>query len=47
MGLRLDSTAADLSVRDAARRPRGIPKSNFIAYDVVPDAQLAAAAVQR
>jgi len=46
-GLRLDSTAADLSVRDAQLAAHAEFRKQLYSYDVVPDAQLAAAAVQR
>ncbi len=46
-GLRLDSAAADLSVRDAQLAAHAEFRKQLYSYDVVPDAQLAAAAVQR
>ena len=46
-GLRLDSAAADLSVRDAQLAAHAEFRKHLYSYDVVPEAQLAAAAVQR
>ena len=44
-GLRLDSSAADLSVRDAQLAAHAEFRKHLYAYDVVPDARAAAAAV--
>ena len=44
-GLRLDSTAADLSVRDAQLAAHAEFRKHLYAYDVVPDARAAAAAL--
>ena len=46
-GLRLDSAAADLSVRDAQLAAHAEFRKQLYSYDVVPDARAAAAAVQR
>ena len=46
-GLRLDSTAADLSVRDAQLAAHAEFRKHLYSYDVVPEARAAAAALQR
>ena len=44
-GLRLDSAAADLSVRDAELAAHAEFRKHLYSYDVVPDARAAAAAL--
>jgi salicylate hydroxylase len=44
-GLRLDSTATDLSTRDAELAAHAEFRKRFYAYDVVPHATAAAAAL--
>lgn len=46
-GLRLDSSAADLSVRDAQLAAHAEFRKHLYSYDVVPDARTAAAALLR
>jgi salicylate hydroxylase len=46
-GLRLDSAAADLSARDAQLAAHAEFRKHLYAYDVVPDARAAAAALRR
>jgi salicylate hydroxylase len=46
-GLRLDSAAADLSVRDAQLAAHAEFRKHLYAYDVVPQARAAAAALRR
>ena len=46
-GLRLDSAAADLSVRDAQLAAHAEFRKHLYSYDVVPDARTAAAALQQ
>jgi salicylate hydroxylase len=46
-GLRLDSTASDLGARDAQLAAHADFRKHLYSYDVVPDAQAVAAALQR
>jgi len=46
-GLRLDASAADLSVRDAQLAAHAEFRKHLYSYDVVPDARAAAAALPR
>ena len=46
-GLRLDSSAADLSVRDAQLAAHAEFRKHLYSYDVVPEARAAAAALSQ